>query len=749
MDKMKQLLRSQHNGMDRPFDISDLATSFEAMDNTVESPFTMAREVKEVNFGMESFGSLSVDTAQSMQSLYSEVDSRLRDMGLEGFNKERGGDAERVTGNQVTAAVLSMMAHNDEVKYKKALRGVTTALESNEPNVALPPMALEGVGGTVQTLSTGLENYNEKSQRDFKVISMAYNLAAARQDAFGEAIYPTVVVNPTEGGVTQNLTYAAILQDVYHNVTGALWDTREVNMVEAFRDPEVLEDNATHIYPTVEENDKNLANFVPNAKVAHKDIVLDNGQTITTAPLAIGKKFDLLALSNRNVMASTGQIDLTDTIDPSLRLKAIYVETAQGVLKFKTERMPRAVFQPNLTDDTRIANLNFLTEDLVIDADTTNIDGSKGSALTDVASRDITLRVGVGVSGNISLSRGNTSIAATPASVETITDSDGLTLDQESAANATLLSNLGEMKVIGYDLDARFTNTNRRERGQLVQSRTVQFRYPIPMHSPITMPMSTMDEGGPGDVVKTLTVATNIRNSNNAVARLLNYAEQLREIVGSGVDRPKFGAIEGAMSIMMRPTYKYKSLDLLKAIDTIRSSDRQQDVSQTILNAIKGILYPAYRESNIESAFQTITGNADERPKFIIATDREIAHYLMTTGDDRTLGPYLKYDIVATNNRKFDGKIMVIPTRERPVENDVLNFGQFYYVPTIVADLPISRNGQISREIAAVPFNTHVNNIPFMIELDVTGLTEVMGTSRFNQLDGFQTTTLVDPNAGA
>jgi hypothetical protein len=180
----------------------------------------------------------------------------------------------------------------------------------------------------------------------------------------------------------------------------------------------------------------------------------------------------------------------------------------------------------------------------------------------------------------------------------------------------------------------------------------------------------------------------------------------------------------------MRPTYRYGKLHLPDVIDSMKSQDRWNDVCSAILNFVKGILFPAYRDSNIEAAFRVISGNQDERPLFIFATDKEIGNYLMTQGDDRTLGPVLKYDIVTTNNELFDGKLVVLPTRERPQENDILSWGQFFYVSTIIADLPISRTGtQVTREIAAVPFNLHVNNIPFAIEIDITGFDEVMGKS--------------------
>lgn len=733
MNNIKKLFSSRHNSAQGDFDLNEFVVALESHGDTVGGPLSVTRDLA-MTVSSESFGDLGQEEAHACRELYASMEETLDRLGFESFNAKRGVDASRIGENQILASTVANLASSDEVRYKKALRGMTSVPQSNNPNViAFSPM-VEGPHGSMPVMSTGLENYNEKSQRDFRVISVAYNLAASRQDSFGEAIYPTVVVNPTEGGVTQNLTYAAILKDMFHEVTGALFDTREVNMVEAFRDPSVLEDASTKLVPVVDEQGKNSSVFVDDAIIAPKEIELERGGVVKTAPLKIGHKFDLIGVSNRQQLIAGNMLDLTDTIDPAIRLKSLYVQTGgteKKVIRFTVERMPTAVFQPSLTNDSRIAQLNFTTEDLVVKADTKAVDGSTGAELDEIATRDWTLRLSVGVSGSVSLSKGDTWINSTPVVVEKVMDADGASLAKDAGDAATLLAALGDLTVVGFDLDSRFTNTNRRERGQLVQTRTLQFRYPVPMHSPITLPMSTMDENGPGDVVKTLTVATNIRNSNNAVTRLLNYLSQLREVTTNGYDRPKFGAVEGALSALIRPTYRHTTLDLREAIDSTRSGERWEDVCQVMLNTIKSMLFPAYRDSNIESAFQTVTGNADERPKFIIATDREIAHYLMMKGDDRTLGAYLKYDIVSTNNERFDGKIVIIPTRENPVENDILNFGQFYYVPTIVADLPISRNGQTSREIAAVPFNLHVNNIPFAIEIDVTGLRDVMGTSVF------------------
>lgn len=740
---LTSLFRNQANLDNNTVDISGLVGELDRQDKTHDGIFAEAGGVS-----LESFGDPNPDQSSLMATAYEQMERTLDSYGFENYGADLGesSDHDRIKANQTAAGTFASMVTQDGKAgdYIRHLNSITkTPQVSNEHEVAIAPR-MDGPFGTVPVLSTGLENYNEKSTRDFRVISVAYNLSAARQDPFGEAIYPTVVTNAAEGGVTQNVTYAAVMEDVYHQATGQKFDTREVNMVEAYRDPSILDDHSTTIVPIA--SDQNVAAqkaFVDDSVIPHEEVELEDGSSVPTAPLAIGQKFDLIGISNQQNLITGGKLDISDTIDPAITLKNIYVQIGTGsdkaVVKFVTQRIPTATFQPNLIGDTRDANLLFRTEDLVLSGEKTAVDGSTPAAITAIKDAGYNVRLSVNVNGFVSLSNGNTSITSVSPAVDKILNEDGTRISQTGADGEAIVTALGDMQVVGYDLDSRFTNTNRRERGMLVQTRTKQFRYPIPMHAPITLPMTTMDTAdGPGEVVKALTVATNIRNSNNAVKRLLNYLSQLREVVGNGSIHPDFGSMEGALSVMMRPTYRYDRLDLRDVIDTLRSKDRWDDVCAAVLNKLKGMLYPAYRDSNIEAVFQTVSGNADERPKFIIACDKEIANYLMTKGDNRTLGAYLEYDIVSTNNQKFDGKLVVIPTRKNPKEGDILNFGQFYYVPTLIADLPISRHGQISREIAAIPFNIHINNIPFAIELDVLGLKEVMGSSSNQQLSGFE-----------
>lgn len=710
-----------------------------------ESPLNQGKDLIQF-MSLENFGDMQEHQYQTAASIYGKIQASLEAVGFKHLEKER----RYITENQLRAASLAAIAAADVDSFKKALRNVSKEVVSNEANVINVAGRFDGPAGSVQVFQdhTGLENYNEKSQRDYRVVTVGYNLEASRQDEFSERLYQTTVINPVEGGVVQVLPYIEVMKDSYHAVSGQKYATDGVNMVEAYRDPSILDDDCTALIPAITKGgaDDNTKYFMDAALFTPETVVNEQNMSFLTAPLKPGTRFDLMGISNANTLIAKGMLDVSDTIDPSGRLKALYVQFANAeageIVRFKTDRLPTAVFQPSLVGDTRLSKLDFTTVDLVLDAKTKAFTGNDLVSIfgTEAAPggflNGYTARVAINFNGSVSVSKGDASYGTSFIEIDRLySTATGAEVSVQEGAGKTAVDALGALTVVGYELDTRFTNTNRRQRGHLLQTRAIQFRHPIPMHAPVTLPISTMDgDTGPGDVVKALTVNTNIRNSNNAVKTLLNYVAQLKEVVGAGYDRPKFGAVEGALSIMMRPTYREGTLHLPDHIDTLKSQDRWQDVCSTILNFAKGILFPAYRDSNIEAAFRVISGNQDEKPMFIFATDKEIGNYLMTQGDDRTLGAILEYDLVTTNNELFDGKLVIVPTRKNPTENDILSFGQFFYVSTVIADLPISRGGhQVTREIAAIPFNLHVNNIPFAIDLTITGLEEVMGKSQWNK----------------
>lgn len=686
---------------------------------------------------MESLDTLEEAPRDSLSGVFASLKETLYDTAFESYAQDCGISPKVATDMQTAAGFIAIALEGNDggSAYRQALRTVSERAGSLRENEFTIDHQFAGPHGVIPVISN--ENYDEKPSRGYRTLSVAYNLNAARQDPWGEGFYQTFVVNPTEGGVVQELQYTVVMQDAKHKKDGTIYDAKEINLVEAYRDPSILDDSVTRLVPVVNEQAVASA-FVSSSLVAPYEVT-DGRGTFKTAPIAVGKRFDLLALGNHDTSANTNIMDISDTLDPSMSLAAIYVKVGTKVIKLITDRLPRAKFQPALVADSRDINLNFESPSLVLTNKTKAVDGTAVPALATLAD-DETLYIYASMNGTISTSKGNGNITAGELLPSALYAQDGQERNLLSGTGLEVSTAFKDAEIVGFDLDARLTNKNRRERGQLLQTRLYRFRHPIPMSSPITHISSTLDPINQGAVVNALTVATNIRNSNNAVTTQLNYAEQLKAIVGTGSPRLRPGEIEGALSLMMRPTYRYQKIHVPDYVDTIRGKDRFDDISQTLINIIKAELFPAYRDSNIENAFRAISGNPDERPKFIIGCDMEIANYLMTSGDVRTLGAYLEYDIVVTNNEKFDGKIMVVATRKNAQPGDILCNGQFFYISSIVADLSFNRNDSVNREIAVIPYNLHVNNIPFLLEFDVTGLKAAAAEGRAassKNLNGF------------
>ena len=742
----------------RSFATKTLVVALESMDKSNTGLFASNTGVS-----LEGFNDGVVASVEAYHDVADQLDGLLLDCGFEDYikdstrNAKSAGEAKRIEDNMVSAATYAatMLGTISSEEYHATLLKTTQARPGDNKTVFSISPALSGPHGSIPTISN--ENYDEKPIRGYRTMTISYNLNAARQDPLGEALYPTTVIAPTEGGIEQHLTYTTVMPDETVPENGDIYDTKEVNLVDAYRDPDVLEDSATRLLPVFTDQARPAA-FVSEQVVA--STTLEDG-IHKTAPLSTTGQYSLVGLQFRGRNARTDQADITDTLDPALAVKDLFVTVGGKTTRFLVNRMPSATFQTAVRGDSRDIQLT-LRETLQITNKSTTVDGQSlpaAAALSEGEYAEVELvqfaTANVARGGNLTIQPGTARVVA-------VYDANHVRMDLNSGRGKTVVDAWKEAQIVGWNADGHMTNKNRRQRGQILNTRTYIYRYPIPLQSPISHVSSTMDAANQAAIVNALTVATNVRNSNNAVIRQLNYVDQLAAYCGNITKQNTLGtgpkSIEGALCMLMRPTFRDVVLDLRDAVDTVRGKDRYEDVCETILNTIKATLFPAYRDSNVEAAFRAVTGNPDERPKVIIATDNEIGNYLMTSGDVRTIGPYLKYEIVTTNNRLFDGKLLVLLGRETPEEGDILNNGNFYYVPSLVADLNVSRRDQTSREVAVMPYNLHVNNIPFAIRITLKGLREVVSqgaSSTANGLNGFdkgtsgsQTNTTTGGNTG-
>lgn len=586
-----------------------------------------------------------------------------------------------------------------------------------------------------------LEAYDEKENKETTVYSVAYNMQAATQDEFGEALFPTCIVTPDQYGLTISMRLIMVMDDLRRNASGeAIRDFQRKNIIRAAIDPAVLRNDLTKIFPVVTDDGVALGNFVDAALVPPQTIIHE-GQSIETAPLAIGAQFDLLGISQTEALLQTGTLDTTDAIDPNIVLGALYM-SIQGtvatvatteVIKFgNVGLMQGSTMTAAPQGNYRQQMLNFVTDSLAVNKNTVLNDGAASALLTSLVTAGAQVKLAVTVGGNVNLQTAETSIWSGKVQVAEVRDANNNLLDISTGTGLAYKNLFNGAVIFGYDLDARRVNTNRRERGQLLDITYQNVIYGVPLLSPITAPRPP---AGPqqdeANYLAGLITATRIRTSNAAVAKLLEAEEALKAFVTTNLGDDQFVKPEilGVGGWLVQPQYLQEDYAAPSVVDSIKSYERAADIQASLVNMIREMAYRMYRDSGYKAAANAMHGGIAPMPTVIIATDTYIASYLQVTGDFRTLGNEFNVKVVSTTNKLMKGKIRItFGEFGEGKENtpNPLHFGVMAWKPELTLILPTVRNGSNSREISVSPAFRHIVNLPIMASIDVSGIDEVV-----------------------
>lgn len=698
-----------------------------------------------VSTGLESFsddalvtGRLSGGKDQAAAGVAQQIKQAAVAAGIESFKTAYANDtgsaakAATLSNNMVKMATLTALLLKDKtgVGMMKALRGVATpAFESSDDDITKLPV-LNGEAGSIRTANFANEDYNNKPIEGFWLLTVGFSFTALRQDAFAENLFPTTAVAPTKGGIIQEITFPTIFRDRKHAKDGALLDLKERMLLDAIRDPEVMQNESTRIFPTLTDETKHL--FVDGVEPETKENL--RGITFKTGYLKFGNDpFSMLGLATQYFDSGAEQPGITYAIDPAIILDRILVKVGSQFVSFNVSFATQAKFQEKQTDHVRNAELSFKSDTQLVTNKTTDITGKPVAAFASLAD-DETLALSISAHGSINCTYGETDLLAGAVRIKQYIDGEGELVSLKDGKGAAIKTALTDAKLVGYKLNQRLVNTNQVERGLLMETRTFRHRLVLPFKYPITHVASlTSDEGDAATIIESLTMAVYVQNSIDAVKTLLNYAEVVKGMASrdkKGV--LKRGDIDGILGHLFKPTYLEVTIDMAEKVDSIRSMDRFADVNSVLMNTIASILYPARRESNIDAAYKAHSKNQDEKPTWLINTDSNIVNYLMTQGDNRTLGPDMDYILNSTNNSLMDDKIIIVPTSKNRGENNPLTFGTFYNAPSIVTKLPQSRGQESNLEYRVTPVNLHVPNQPFMIVINVKNLAKVISGSVSN-----------------
>jgi hypothetical protein len=666
-------------------------------------------------------------------------------------------DLQSFTAAQWEAGAITAMAAGDVTAFHRAANTQIQSVSTENLRVIEPTtVGIHGDAG-YSDKSISLEAFDERELKAHMAYSIAFNVNAARQDEFGEAFYPTVVVSPDQAGLDVTVRRAMVMQEIRHAITGKAMDFKRINLVDAVVEPTILATDSTVLVPvrltSGADQVENNANFAAGTNYQR---TLADGTVVDTGALVPNVDIDMLGIGMRTDLATQGVYDVTDSLDSRLYLENLYLtvtgagtgasDPGSSIIKFDVSRLPRNAWIKSTEGTDRDTYLQFTTVDLPVNKDTKDISGVVASVsggglnwLLQAGYTDVFVRFGIQLSGSANHEVGNVRVNGATVTVEGAFHknvSTGVVTPVSSIELAAIKTDI-TAAFLGFEAYAARTNLNRRTRGLQITTLEITERYTIPLLSPITAPAPISSNRDASDLTTLITTAR-IRNSNLAVTQLLNYGDTLASFALSQDRLLPVPTIEGIGRLLVRPYYFTDTIDAQNVTASVKSQDRAADVSAAIINAIRDAVYKMHNESGYQAAADALSGVAGEKPLVLIGTDAYTARHININGDTRLLGHHFDARVVTSLDKRVKGKIFVTFVRPNQQGVDPLSFGVMAWMPELAGTIQLTRNGATIKETMVQPRVRHINFLPLLIKLDVTNLAEAIADQLPIRMDNIE-----------
>lgn len=658
--------------------------------------------------------SLSAANADSLDTTWKGLGAGLQ----QALNA--AGLTKLVTANQLHAACESgILAASPRDFLQREI-----ATESNEPNFV-------GMGGLTGAFAKrwnlATEAYNEQDNAKVLENTVTYNLLAGRQNPAGELFFPTTTVPGDNSGVAVTLRVFQAVEDVKHANNGSVTDFKRRNLIDGLIDGTILRNDGTLTIPV--SSAENAAMFATGVTPVAKTF---EGRTITTAPLAFGKEINIMSMSADATLLAAGVMDFSDTLDQDIKLVKVYLKVGTDIIPFRTDILASNNFIYVGQNNYRKQTLSLRTKTLYLDKNAKTFAGAALAAagITAIATDHLIVRLSGNFTGEVDLNTSTMIVeAASAVKVEAIFDED-TNADVTATTGAAVKTALEAGTWVGYDQESRRANLNHRERGQIIDTQYYTQRWAVPLRSPVVAlrpPSGTAAQDG--DDLEKAATTTYIRTSAAAIQTVISTVDQLRAVKGMNLEPSVQPESFGVARFLLNSILVEDSVNAALNVGSLNSASLEDDVSAMLLNRIRDVVYRMYRDSKFQAVVESGAAGTTEQPTVMVITDPMTARYLFVKGEIRAAGPDFKMVVKPSPNKDVEGKIFIAfgyPNEAGSSSINALHFGAMLWSAELAMVLPISRNGQTSKELTVQPRFRHIVNVGVLGYLTVENLSQVV-----------------------
>lgn len=498
------------------------------------------------------------------------------------------------------------------------------------------------------------------------------------------------------------------------------------------------------LVPVVPANpsDANTVNFVPSADWAPWDVTYDSGdllgrETHKTNYLAIKKINNLLSLCRAPGAAPFENNDEIEASSIKLESLLFKIKTldGEGFFTLETGSMGNTAARPSTgvsSDDKR--QINFVLNGFNV----TNLKDKDGAATALFKTlQDAGLKVFLNFELSATYSRSTRSWSPTisPVSIAYVINADGDKLvpgtpGMPENISTLLTTQAVEASVHGLLLKLNHANTNRSRYGTTVVYANTIKSYNINRRQPISVKYPMLNEDNNADVLQMLVKQMDVMVTRNMSHDAFKAAHAHFDYVYDNNGMKIVNINDDSSSVLpgqhfLSTTGIEAKMDLIKEVSTLDSKDTRDNIEAALVNKIYDVITALRINSNI-SALKELDGREE---KYTIVAHASLAPFLMTTGDYRTFGNNIKFNIVETNIDSEIGRMWIVPESQTK-EGSVDIFGGMGICVAkelLVIEGSVNQSDRQYRMIITQPAYQHHALCPVVGRVQITDIDKLLG----------------------
>lgn len=546
--------------------------------------------------------------------------------------------------------------------------------------------------------------------------------------AFHARIMPRLL--PCRTTDQPNATYTKEYLEIYDN---SKQDGQSMRLLDLYADPKFSRNELQKIIPLAANDTEGVA-------------VLKDGI------LKFGPKANILKLSLDDSKPGYDKINRTDIIEENVKLEFVYVSLTDGntteIFQIKVpesfNRLSRAYnshdsadrqgdfsFDAKLFNNTLIAgtpsgsDVDWSTSTSTLLA---GLDDSEFIRLRIIAKPSLNLKRGIAdCQGSFTVSAGHM-----------VDDSK---ISDATKTLAETLAGAAGHALVGYTLDARFSEANLRKTNISMMTHRVPFAYDIPVGRNYTFDYAIGQvnaEENAANLMKIIGIGQDDVQLTQVIKTLESTYDRINNFVIDPENSYDHVGADFVAGDKVRPTIYLGTLDFSK-LNIIRDADRSGDIKQkakTYLNAVTARL--------LQLSFLQQQLGGSTTATFRVVTSMEVLsnifavqhiHNHMVKDDMRNIGDGIEYVLVLDNGVRLEfitstfdymrNKLVMVPVVPGNADTE-LNFAQVWNNGNMVAHYTPSADAAFHRLFANVRELLVVLN-PVGCILEITGMDVVTG----------------------